>query len=111
MVPNSFVCGAIRRVLATATRRPKTIRPTRPAGTVLGSVIMKNRKISTSGDVTMTRQKSKPQTGANAQFVAMQWPDSARMPTPTLKETQKVAASASRCSRRVISRPPAMMTA
>ena len=33
------------------TRRPKTIRPTRPAGTVLGSVIMKNRKISTSGEV------------------------------------------------------------
>ena len=32
------------------------MRPTRPAGTVLGSVIMKNRKISTSGDVTITRQ-------------------------------------------------------
>ena len=39
-----------------ATRRPNTTRPTRPAGTVFGSVIMKNRKISTSGEVTITRQ-------------------------------------------------------
>ena len=68
-MPNSSVCGAIRSVLATATRTPKTIRPTRPAGTVFGSVIMKNRKIISSGDVTMTRQKSKPQTGSNAQLV------------------------------------------
>ncbi len=56
LVPNSSVCGAIRSVLATATRRPNTTRPTRPAGTVFGSVIMKNRKISTSGEVTITRQ-------------------------------------------------------
>ena len=81
-VPNSSVCGAISSVLATATRKPNTTRPTRPPGTVFGSVIMKNRKISTSGEVTITRQKSKPQTGANAQFVVMQWPDAARIPTP-----------------------------
>ena len=31
-VPNSLVCGAISSVLATATRRPNTTRPTRPAG-------------------------------------------------------------------------------
>ena len=80
MVPNSLVWGAIRSVLASATTRPNTTRPTRPAGTVLGSVIMKNRKISTSGDVTMTRQKSNPQTGANAQFVVMQCPEAARIP-------------------------------
>ena len=54
--PNSSVCGAMSSVLATATSRPKTTRPTRPAGTVLGSVIMKNRKIRTSGEVTITRQ-------------------------------------------------------
>ena len=59
----------------------------------------------------MTRQKSKPQTGANAQFVVMQWPDPARMPTAIDSETQKVAARASRCSRRVISSPPVMITA
>ena len=66
-MPNSSVCGAIRSVLATATRIPKTIRPTRPAGTVLGSVIMKNRKIISSGDVTMTR-KAYDYSGGAFQF-------------------------------------------
>ena len=111
MVPNSLVCGAIRSVLASATRRPNTTRPTRPAGTVLGSVIMKNRKISTSGEVTITRQKSNPQTGAKAQFAVMQCPEPARIPTPTANATQNVAARARRCNRLVISSPPAMMTA
>ena len=55
-MPNSSVWGAIRRVLATATRTPNTTRPARPGGTVFGSVIMKNRKIRTSGEVTITRQ-------------------------------------------------------
>ena len=61
----------------------------RPAGTVLGSVIMKNRKIRTSGEVTITRQKSKPQTGANAQFAVMQWPEPASRPIPTTSVIQK----------------------
>ena len=72
---------------------------------------MKNRKISTSGDVTMTRQKSTPQTGANAQFAVMQCPEPARIPTPTASPNQKVAARARRCSRFVINSPPPMMTA
>ena len=72
---------------------------------------MKNRKISTSGEKTITRQKSKPQTGANAQLAVMQCPEPARIPTPIVSVTQNVAASARRCSRRVISSPPAMMTA
>ena len=110
-MPNSLVCGAIRSVLATATRTPNTIRPTRPPGTVLGSVIMKNRKIRTSGEVTMTRQKSNPQTGANAQFAVMQWPEAASSPMPTARVTQNVAASASSLRRRVISSPPSMITA
>ena len=76
-----------------------------------GSVIMKNRKIRTSGEVTITRQKSTPQTGANDQFAVMQWPEPASSPTPIASVTQNVAASASRCSRRVISRPPPMITA
>ena len=74
-MPNSSVWGAISSVLATATSKPKATRPTLPAGIVFGSVIMKNRKIKTSGEVTITRQKSTPQTGANAQFAVMQWPD------------------------------------
>ena len=71
-MPNSFVCGAMSSVLATATSTPNTIRPTRPLGTVFGSVIMKNRKISTSGEVTITRQKSNPHTGAKAHCAVMQ---------------------------------------
>ena len=55
-VPNSSVWGAISSVLAIATSAPKTIRPTPPLGTVFGSVIMKNRKIRTSGEATITRQ-------------------------------------------------------
>ena len=43
---------------------------------------MKNRKIMTSGEVTMTRQKSTPQTGVNDQLAVMQWPDAASSPTP-----------------------------
>ena len=110
-VPNSLVWGAIRSVLAIATSRPNRTRPTWPPGVVFGSVIMKNRKIRTSGEVTITRQKSNPQTGANAQFAVMQCPEPARIPTPIVRLTQNVAASARRCSRRVMSRPPPMMTA
>ena len=56
LVPNSSLWVAMPRTLAVATSAPNTTRPTRPPGTVLGSVIMKNRKIIVSGDVTMTRQ-------------------------------------------------------
>ena len=56
LVPNSSLWVAMPSTLATATSDPKMTRPTLPPGTVLGSVIMKNRKIIVSGDVTMTRQ-------------------------------------------------------
>ena len=98
-------------VLATPTSRPNTTRATRPAGTVFGSVIMKSRKISTSGDTMITRQKSKPHTGANAQRAVMQCPDALMTPTPTASATQNVAAMARRCSRAVITSPPPRMTA
>ena len=110
--PNSSVWGAISKVLATATRKPKTTRPTRPAGTVFGSVIMKKRKIITSGDVTITRQKSAPQTGSKAQSgrhaVARrgQDPDAQRRGRPRTSPP-----GASRCRRLVISSPPVRMTA
>ena len=82
-MPNSFVWGAISSVLAIADEDAEDDPPdaARPA-TVLGSVIMKNRKISTSGEVTITRQKSTPQTGANAQFAVMQWPDAGEHARP-----------------------------
>jgi hypothetical protein len=111
LVPNSLVCGAIRRVLATATRKPNTIRPTRPGGTVRGSVSMKNTKINTSGEVTITRQKSYPHTGANAHRAVMQWPDAASTPTPAARVIQNVAAAAWSRRRVVIRRPPRRITA
>ncbi len=97
-------------MLATATSIPNTTRPTCPVGTVFGSVIMKNRKIMSSGEVTMTRQKSTPQTGAKAQFAVMQCPDAASSPRPVANVSQKLAASTSRCSRRVIRSPPPTIT-
>ena len=110
MAPNSFVCGAIRSVDTAATSSANTIRATRPAGIVFGSVIMKNRKMRTSGEMTITRQKSKPHTGAKAQRAVMQCPEPARTARPMARATQKVTAMASRWSRRVISRPPPRMT-
>ena len=56
LVPNSVSHGASSRVDAAPTAQPKTILPRRPAGVVRGSVIMKNRKINVSGDVTSTHQ-------------------------------------------------------
>ena len=97
--------------LATPTSSPNATRPTCPDGTVLGSVIMKNRKIRTSGEVTIVRQKSLPHTGVNDQSVIMQWPEPASTPVPSASESQNAPAIGSRCSRRVISRPPTMITA
>ncbi len=94
-MPNSSVWGAMRRVLTTATRTPNTTRALRPDGTVFGSVIMKNRKIRTSGEVTITRQYSKPQTGAKAQRATMQCPDAASSPIPAARLIQNAAAVAS----------------
>ena len=39
----------------------------------------------------MTRQKSKPETGAKAQLAVIECPDAARIPTPTASVTQNVA--------------------
>ena len=111
MVPNSLVWAAISNVLATPTRTPNSTRPTRPVGTVFGSVIMKNRKINTSGEMTITRQKSNPHTGAKAHRAVMQWPVAASNPRPITSVNQNEAATVSRRRRAVISRPPVMMTA
>ena len=78
-VPHSVVWGAISSTLPIPTEMAKAILATRPAGMVLGSVSMKNRKIRTSGEITIIRQKSLPQTGPNAQSVVMQCPDPARI--------------------------------
>ena len=106
---NSVVCGAISSVLTKATDAAKASRATRPAGTVFGSVIMKKRKISTSGDVTITHQNREPHTGANDQRAVMQCPEAATTPMPAASVIQNAADISSRCRRRVMSTPPTMM--
>ena len=54
---NSVCIGAISRVARRPTPTPYATRATRPFGVVLGSVIMKNMKTSTSGEVTRIHQK------------------------------------------------------
>ena len=56
MAQNSLCWGAMSNRLATPTRKQNDTWPTRPRGTVFGSVIMKKVKINTSGEVTMARQ-------------------------------------------------------
>ena len=106
---NSVVCGAISSVLTKATDAANASRATRPAGTVFGSVIMKKRKISTSGEVTITHQNREPHTGVNDQRAVMQCPEAATTPMPAASVIQNAADMASRCRRRVMSTPPTMM--
>ncbi len=105
-VPHSVVWGAISSTLPIPTDIAKTILAIRPAGIVLGSVSMKNRKMRTSGEITIVRQKSLPQTGPKAQSAVMQCPDPARIAVPMASVSQYVAAIASRFRRRVTSIPP-----
>jgi hypothetical protein len=110
-VQNSVVVGAIRSTARSATATAKTFRPVRPAGVVLGSVIMKKRKIRTSGENSSTRQKSKPVIGPRCQRAVISCPASAIRPIPTAKVSQNVTAIASRCSRERIETAPTRMIA
>ena len=90
---------------------PYAMRPTRPDGTVRGSVIMKNRKIRISGDVMMIHQKWAPVIGVNDQRVVIEWSARARTPIPAASEIQSAAPSPSSRSLLQMNRPPATMTA
>ena len=59
-VPNSSVCGRHEERAGDGDEEAEHDAADPPAGTVFGSVIMKNMKISTSGEMTITRQKSNP---------------------------------------------------
>ena len=109
--PELVVCGAMSSVLATATRNPNTTRPTRPAGTVFGSVIMKNRKIRSSGEVDdhppVVEPADRRERPARGHAVAGR---GERRRAPTASVSQNVTAAASRCSRAVINSPPTRIT-
>ena len=74
-------------------------------GAVFGSVIMKKRKTSTSGEVISTHQRWNPVIGPRCQRAVIACPPSARTPMPAAKEAQNPSAT------RRIAKPPLTMTA
>ncbi len=79
-------------------------------GAVFGSVIMKNRNTSTSGDVMSTSQKWKPVIGPRCQCASIVCPERASTPIPTANVAQKPSATRSSFSRPRIVNPPARIT-
>ena len=108
-VQNSVVVGAIRSTARSpiATRVDATLAIS--CGDVFGSVIMKKRKMSTSGEKTSTRQNSKPVIGPRCQRAVISWPAAAITPIPIANVTQNVTAIASRWSRSRIVKTPTTM--
>ena len=98
-VQNSVDIGAIRSTASSATRRRRRGARGARDGVVFGSVIMKKRKIITSGERTSTRQKSKPVIGPRCQRAVISWPLAAITAIPAAKVIQKMIAITSRCTR------------
>ena len=71
---NSVPWAAIRTAAVNPTAVPYTAPPTRPLAAVGGSVIMKNRKINNSGEVTTTHHQLQPVTGPTCQRAVIEWP-------------------------------------
>jgi hypothetical protein len=87
------------------------MRARRPAGIVFGSVIMKKRKTSSSGDDTSTHQKYAPPIGPRCHRAVIAWPLADRIAMPAANVSQKPTAIASSRSRVRIRKPPATMIA
>ncbi len=85
LVANSVVCGAISSVARSPTHTEYTTRATRPFGIVIGSVIMKKRKIRISGDVTSSHQNDQPVIGPRCHRAVIEWPLAASTPIPSCK--------------------------
>ncbi len=111
LLANSVPCGAMSSTASTPTDTPKTRRPTRPVGTVLGSVIMKNRKTRISGEKTSARQKAASEIGPRCQRAVIAWPLAASTAIPPANAIQKPAASPTRWRRLRIANPPVTMIA
>ncbi len=110
LAPNSVAHGAMSSVQTTPSTAPNTIRAVRPDGTVLGSVIMKNRKMKISGEVITTHQKCHPLTGVNDHRVVMLWPVMASTASPAASDSHSARLSPSNRSRPQIQNPPAKIT-
>ena len=110
LAANSVVVGAIRTDASSPSETAYTSRAEGERGAVFGSVIMKKRNTSTSGEVISTDQRWKPEIGPRCQRAVIECPASARMPMPTANDAQKPSATRSRCSRRRMAKPPLTMT-
>ena len=85
------------------------MRARRSRGAVFGSVIMKKKKTSTSGEVTRTHQNEKPWIGPRCQRAVIACPPSATRPMPTANAAQNESATRKSDNRRRIAKPALTM--
>src|SRR5689334_10364482 len=79
-------------------------------GAVFGSVIMKNRNTSTSGEVISTHQKWRPPIGPRCQRAVISCPAAASTASPAANATQNDSATRSSFRRDRIEKPPVTIT-
>ena len=103
---NSLVHGAISSVARRPTDTAYTRRARGLSGIVRGSVIMKKRKTSTSGEVTSSHQRSRPAIGPRCHAAVISCPVAASTATPAANVSQKPTAIPTRCRRERIASPP-----
>ena len=106
---SSSVRSAPPRAVRARSRRRAG--PLGERGAVFGSVIMKKRNTSTSGEVTSTHHSWKPEIGPRCQRAVIVWPARASTPIAAANVTQKPSATRSSFSRRRMANPPATMIA
>ena len=88
-VAYSVCSGAIISAASRPTPTPYASRARCPRGVVRGSVIMKNRKMRISGDVSSTRQRYASAIGPRCQCATIVWPVATSAATATANATQK----------------------
>ncbi len=111
MLAYSVRSGAIRSAARSPIATAYASRGREPRGAVFGSVIMKKRKTSTSGEVTSTHHSSKPPIGPRCQRAVSSCPVAASSPIPAANAAQKPSATRRSRSRERIANPPARMIA
>ena len=111
MAANSVVVGAIRTDASSPSETAYTSRADGERGAVFGSVIMKKRNTSTSGEVTSTHHRWKPEIGPRCHRAVIVCPASASNPIAAANEAQNPTATRSSFSRPRMAKPPATMIA
>ena len=109
-VAHSVRSGAISSAASSPTLTAKTIRSRCARGVVFGSVSMKKRKTSTSGEVRSDHQKYGPVIGPRCQRAVIVCPVAASTAIPAANASQKPSAIQSNFSRDRMRRPPLTIT-